>query len=147
MNIEFDPDKEALNLGKHKLSLTLAEDFDWDTAQIEEDRSEYYDEQHFKAVGIIGERLYTLIYCLRGEVLPPTVYVALTDKSKPATFTLVTDEEDRARRIGRPKLETPKLHINMRVDAPVVSHLRASGKGWQTRVNVLLREAVEQGRI
>jgi len=81
------------------------------------------------------------------EVLPPAVYAALTDKSKPATFTLVTDEEDRARRIGRPKLETPKLHINMRVDAPVVSHLRASGKGWQTRVNALLREAVEQGRI
>jgi len=69
MDIEFDPDKEALNLGKHKLSLTLADDFEWDTAQIEEDRSEYYDEQRFKAVGIIGERLYTLIYCLRGEVV------------------------------------------------------------------------------
>ncbi|WP_369126232.1 BrnA antitoxin family protein [Ventosimonas gracilis] len=25
--------------------------------------------------------------------------------------------------------------------------MRASGKGWQTRVNALLREAVEQGRI
>ncbi|KXU39223.1 hypothetical protein AXE65_09710 [Ventosimonas gracilis] len=81
------------------------------------------------------------------EVLPPAVYAALTDKSKPRTVRLVTDEEDRARRIGRPKLEAPKLHVNMRVDAPVVEHLRASGKGWQTRVNALLREAVEQGRI
>jgi len=81
------------------------------------------------------------------EVLPPAVYAALTDKSKPRMIRLVTDEEDRARRIGRPKLEAPKLHVNMRVDAPVVEHLRASGKGWQTRVNALLREAVEQGRI
>jgi len=80
------------------------------------------------------------------EVLSPGQYADLTDKSR-VVISLVTDEEDRARRIGRPKLETPKLHINMRVDAPIANHLRASGKGWQTRVNALLREAVEQGRI
>jgi len=40
-----------------------------------------------------------------------------------------------------------KEQIALRVDADVLGGLRASGKGWQTRVNALLREAVEQGRI
>jgi len=51
------------------------------------------------------------------------------------------------RKGGRPKLTVVRPTLNMRVDAPVLNHLRASGKGWQTRVNALLREAVEQGRI
>ncbi|HEU0231479.1 MAG TPA: BrnA antitoxin family protein [Burkholderiaceae bacterium] len=33
------------------------------------------------------------------------------------------------------------------VDADVMEHLRESGKGWQTRVNAVLREAVEKGRL
>jgi len=48
---------------------------------------------------------------------------------------------------GRPKLAVVRPTLNMRVDKPVLDHLRATGKGWQTRVNNLLREAVEQGRI
>jgi len=51
------------------------------------------------------------------------------------------------RKGGRPKLVVTRPTLNMRVDASVLSHLRATGKGWQTRVNALLREAVEQGRI
>ena len=33
------------------------------------------------------------------------------------------------------------------VDPDVLAHLRASGKGWQTKVNALLRQAVEQGKM
>jgi uncharacterized protein (DUF4415 family) len=35
----------------------------------------------------------------------------------------------------------------MRVDADVLEHLRGLGKGWQTKVNQILREAVERGRL
>jgi len=35
----------------------------------------------------------------------------------------------------------------MRIDADVLAVLKASGRGWQTRLNALLREAVEQGRV
>jgi len=52
-----------------------------------------------------------------------------------------------ARKAGRPKLALVRPTLNMRVDAPILEHLRATGKGWQTRVNALLREAVEQGRV
>jgi len=51
------------------------------------------------------------------------------------------------RRIGRPPSEIKRPTLNMRVDPDVLQHLRAGGKGWQTRVNTLLREAMEQGRI
>lgn len=50
-------------------------------------------------------------------------------------------------RPGRPPVAVKRPTLNMRVDADVLEYLRASGKGWQTRVNALLREAVENGKI
>lgn len=52
-----------------------------------------------------------------------------------------------AMRRGRPFVPVKRPTLNMRVDADVLAALRASGKGWQTKVNALLREAVQQGRI
>ncbi|WP_295522182.1 BrnA antitoxin family protein [uncultured Pseudacidovorax sp.] len=51
------------------------------------------------------------------------------------------------RRAGRPPLESPKEPVTMRVDADVLAAIKATGRGWQTRVNSLLREAVQQGRF
>jgi len=51
------------------------------------------------------------------------------------------------RRPGRPVAAAARPMLSMRVDADVAAALRASGKGWQTRVNALLRQAVEQGRV
>jgi len=85
------------------------------------------------------------------EVLPPALYAALTDKSKPATVTLVTDEEDRARqkRMGRSPspLTDSKIPIHIRLSPKVLNAFKATGKGWQTRIDNLLCKAVEQGRI
>jgi uncharacterized protein (DUF4415 family) len=50
-------------------------------------------------------------------------------------------------RRGRPKLETPKVEVKIRLDARTVEHLRGSGPGWQTRVNALLEQLVATGRI
>ena len=50
-------------------------------------------------------------------------------------------------RRGRPKLETPKVEVKIRLDAETVKHLRGSGPGWQTRVNALLGKLVAQGKI
>jgi len=67
MAIEFDPNKDASNLTKHGLSLKDADRFEWDTAVIHEDMRQRYAEQRFKATGLIGERLYVMIYCLRSD--------------------------------------------------------------------------------
>lgn len=43
---------------------------------------------------------------------------------------------------GRPKVEEPKVHINLRLDAKVVAAWRATGKGWQTRLNEFLSKSL-----
>jgi uncharacterized protein (DUF4415 family) len=48
---------------------------------------------------------------------------------------------------GRPKLETPKVEVKIRLDARIVEHLRSSGPGWQTRVNAMLGQLVTNGKI
>lgn len=46
------------------------------------------------------------------------------------------------RRVGRPKSENPKRAVSIRLDADLAEALRASGKGWQSRANDILRKAV-----
>lgn len=48
---------------------------------------------------------------------------------------------------GRPPLDVKRPMLSMRVDPDVLEKLRASGPGWQTRLNATLRTLVEQGRI
>jgi uncharacterized protein (DUF4415 family) len=43
---------------------------------------------------------------------------------------------------GRPVAEVVKERITIRLDADVLAALRATGKGWQTRVNEAMREWV-----
>jgi uncharacterized protein (DUF4415 family) len=46
-----------------------------------------------------------------------------------------------ARRGGRPRSEAPKRPVNLRLDPDVLDHFKASGPGWQTRINDALRKA------
>ena len=49
---------------------------------------------------------------------------------------------------GRPKLGSPKEPVKLRLDADVVAALRASGNGWQTRINDTLRASLHlAGRV
>ncbi len=50
-------------------------------------------------------------------------------------------------KIGRPPAAVKRPTLNMRIDPDVLAALRSRGKGWQTKVNALLREAVEHGRV
>jgi len=69
VNYEFDPDKDAANIGKHGVSLADAERFDWESALILEDTRKPYAERRFRAIGLIGERLYVMIFCMRGAAV------------------------------------------------------------------------------
>lgn len=46
-------------------------------------------------------------------------------------------------RPGRPKTETPKEAINIRLDPDVLAHYRAGGPGWQSRINRDLRKVAK----
>ena len=41
---------------------------------------------------------------------------------------------------GRPISVSPKAHVNIRLDADVIEQFRATGRGWQTRLNAALKE-------
>lgn len=44
-------------------------------------------------------------------------------------------------RRGRPKLSTTKEAVSLRLDPDVLAHFRATGPGWQSRINAALRRA------
>ena len=46
------------------------------------------------------------------------------------------------RRLGRPPLPAPKKAVKLRLDPDVLERWRASGPGWQTRMNEALRRAL-----
>jgi uncharacterized protein (DUF4415 family) len=50
-------------------------------------------------------------------------------------------ESDKLIRRGRPKSAAPKMAVNIRLDADLLAHYRATGPGWQSRINETLRKA------
>jgi uncharacterized protein (DUF4415 family) len=44
-------------------------------------------------------------------------------------------------RRGRPAKAAPKEAVNIRLDPEVLAHFRATGPGWQSRINEALRKA------
>ncbi|ACI56876.1 conserved hypothetical protein-like protein [Rhizobium leguminosarum bv. trifolii WSM2304] len=42
---------------------------------------------------------------------------------------------------GRPKLDNPKQPLNIRLDTDIIQFYKATGKGWQSRMNDALRKA------
>lgn len=45
-----------------------------------------------------------------------------------------------ARRVGRPVSEAPKVQRSIRFSPEVLAYFRATGKGWQTRIDAALKE-------
>ncbi|MEO5598969.1 MAG: BrnA antitoxin family protein [Novosphingobium sp.] len=45
-------------------------------------------------------------------------------------------------RPGRPISENPKKQVTLRLDPEVLEKFRATGKGWQSRINAELRKAL-----
>lgn len=61
------------------------------------------------------------------EVLPPELLAVLPKR-------------------GRPRKVQSKVSTTVRFDADILAYFRATGKGWQTRINEALREYVASHR-
>jgi uncharacterized protein (DUF4415 family) len=63
------------------------------------------------------------------------------------TFFEIADEYVGTKlvRRGRPKAAVTKIPVKLRLDPDVLEALRATGDGWQTRVNTILRERFALG--
>jgi uncharacterized protein (DUF4415 family) len=79
-----------------------------------------------------------------GTIIPiPEEDVAITRgiASDPDTYELSDAEFIQLKRMpGRPLVEKPKVYTGIRLDADVLATFKATGKGWQTRINAALRE-------
>ena len=65
MRFTHDPQKLASNVAKHGVWFELAQDFEWETAAVLVDQRQRYGETRFSATGLIGLRLYVLVFTLR----------------------------------------------------------------------------------
>lgn len=65
------------------------------------------------------------------------------DNGEASTLT----SEDMKRKGGRPKAETPKVLLGFRMAPDVVSGIKATGKGYNGRVEKVLRDALARGEL
>lgn len=70
------------------------------------------------------------------------------DFARAKPFREVFPEQYKAwKKLGRPPVATPKVHIGFRLAADVVEGIRASGKGYNARVEKVLRDAIAKGLL
>ena len=62
--------------------------------------------------------------------------------SDPDTYELSDAEFSKLRPVGRPPAEVTKDKITIRLSREVTDYFRATGKGWQTRIDEILLEYV-----
>ena len=68
------------------------------------------------------------------------------DRARPASevlpglFGKAQSKEMLKPKRGRPKADVTKEHVNLRLDAAVLETFKASGPGWQTRMNAALAD-------
>ncbi len=59
-----------------------------------------------------------------------------------ASPVLAKKFKDEIKKRGRPPLESPKVAVSIRLDSDLVARMKAEGRGWQSRANEMLREAM-----
>ncbi len=69
MKITYDPAKNNKNIDERGLPFDLVENLDWNSAIIIEDTRKNYGERRFKALGLIGERLYMVVFTPRNDAV------------------------------------------------------------------------------
>jgi uncharacterized protein (DUF4415 family) len=83
-------------------------------------------------------------------VLPTPAEDAAIDAgiaADPDTYEVSATEFKQMRRPGRPVGSGLKTQITLRLDTDLVETFKATGDGWQTRINAALRDAVAHGMV
>jgi uncharacterized protein (DUF4415 family) len=64
----------------------------------------------------------------------------------PDTYELTDEQLTQLRPVGPPRAQKTKERVTIRLSPEVTSFFRATGKGWQTRVDEVPKEYVESHR-
>lgn len=65
MQVTYDPAKDAKNVALRGLPFALVEALEWASALIEEDTRHDYGERRFRVLGMLGDRLYAVVFTPR----------------------------------------------------------------------------------
>lgn len=69
VEVIFDPAKDAINRTKHGISLSRAEDFDFEAAFIRIDDREDYGETRYRAISFLEARVFVLVFAMQGTAV------------------------------------------------------------------------------
>ncbi|MEE9354512.1 MAG: BrnA antitoxin family protein [Methylococcaceae bacterium] len=64
----------------------------------------------------------------------------------PDTWELPDDAFKKLRPVGRPKAEVTKQPVSIRLSSEVLEYFKSTGKGWQTRMDEVLKAYVNSHR-
>ena len=72
----------------------------------------------------------------------PEMRVADFAAAKSLKFNMPAVIEAMKRGRGRPKSESPKERVSLRINPKIVAAYKATGKGWQSRMNEVLEDGL-----
>lgn len=75
------------------------------------------------------------------ELDPPELTDEQLARLRPTREVLTPEQFAAVTGRGRPRAEQPKVPVTIRLDADVVEAFKATGRGWQTRMNDTLRRS------
>jgi uncharacterized protein (DUF4415 family)/uncharacterized DUF497 family protein len=183
MEIEFDPDKEATNVAKHKISLKRGAELDIEDFNLQVRNGE----RRLQVIGWLDGKLYTLIFVFRRNAVRAISLRRASEEElasmarKKKGFSedgvpfereaIVIDDDnpewtDEVFARSRPASELPpeilaffpktlaklrgpqkaptKVPVSLRLSREVVEHYKATGDGWQTRIDDALRDLIKK---
>lgn len=77
----------------------------------------------------------------------PELGDAFFERARPAPDIMPADFMTAVRnKGGRPRSDAPKVAVSIRLDQSVVDHFKATGSGWQSRINAALADDIKAGR-
>ena len=168
LEFEWDEDKAAANLAKHRVSfLTAAEVFANEVLERIDDREDY-GEIRWIALGRVGGK-GSFAWCLPGRATDsfassaPRKRARMNEKSTTVRHSLSQIKAMRERGEDQTSPDAPeaeslgaefwssarvvmpagKTSVHLRLDSDVVDWFKANGKGHLTRMNAVLRAYVE----
>jgi uncharacterized protein (DUF4415 family) len=138
VKIEFNPAKNARNIAERGISFERAEDFEWVTVfgssasgrRIEGRRGSMRKRPNLEKIDDENPE-WTAEDFRRArpafDVLPPELV-----------------ETIKKRRQGQrgPQRAPVKAKVTLRLDRGVLEHFKATGRGWQTRINEVLKHQI-----
>jgi len=172
MEFGWDEAKNREDLLKHDVSFEMAREvFDDPVSLTQPDFLHDYEEQRWIMLGAVGSRaILFVVHTLRGEetiriisarfaTLGKGKLMKKTTRGRPAGATAVEPRPDAeidlsempevvdwsGAEIGKFYRSTKKP-VTLRLDGDVIEWLKSFGPGYQTRVNGLLRHAMESSK-